>query len=130
MIDDEVEPEPHLQTQRKHLSPAHYLTPGFDETHVRVAKPDAISTPLKHSSSRKTVTSINGYEVVLPSLNSYRAAARIFDQLQLPAGVQAYKGMNCGDGKCLFFDVSRYFYAAEMEWFDAGSFIQRDSAMM
>ena len=115
-----------LQSSHAAIGDLHIVS----EAAIRQLKANALITAHKHSSSRKTVTSINGYEVVLPSLNSYRAAARIFDQLQLPAGVQAYKGMNCGDGKCLFFDVSRYFDAAEMEWFDAGRFIQRDSAMM
>ena len=114
--------EPVLQVEQKPLSFPHYLTPAVDETHVRAAKPDAISAPLKYSSPGIIVTSINGYEVVLSSLTSYPAAARIFDQLLPFAGVEAYANVKCGDEKCLFFDVSHDF--------DAGLFVQRDSAMM
>lgn len=115
----------HLQkVELKPLSLAHYLTPGEDETHARATKPGATPAPFEKSSSTKFVTSINGYEVVLSSLNSYPAAARIFDQLLPPAGVEAYTNVRCGDEKCLFVD------ADEENLFDAGQFIEKDSAMM
>ncbi len=120
----QVEQEPLLQTEQKPISPQQGVTPGVVETHARAIKPDAIPAPFNRSSSIIIVTSINGYEVVLSSLNSYPAAARIFDQLQSPAGMEAYKSVGCGDQKCLFFDD------AEKELFDAGHFIERDSAMM
>lgn len=126
----QVEQEPLLQAQKKPLSLPLYLTPGVDETHARSAKPDAISAPLKHSSSRKIVTSINGYEVVLFSLISYHAVVRIFDQLQPSAGVEVDTSVRCGDEKCRFFDVSHYLDDAEKGLFDAAHFIERDSAMM
>lgn len=100
------------------------IKPDVDERHALAVNPDTISAPLKHASSRIIVTSINGYEVVLFSLNSYPAAVRIFNQLQPSAGVEAYESVRCGDEKCLFFDD------AEKELFDAGHFIERDSAML
>lgn len=129
MIDGKVEQEAVLQTEQKPLSPPQYLTPRVDERHARAAKPDAISVPLKHSSSRKFVTSINGYEVVLSSLTSYHAAVRIFDKLQSSEVVDTDIIERCGDRKCQFFDDSHYFDDAEKGLFDAGHFIERDSAM-
>jgi hypothetical protein len=116
--------KPVLQVERKSLAPPHYLIPGVDEIHTPAGKPDAISAPLKHAPSRIIVTSINGNEVVLSSLSSYHAAASIFDQLQTSAGVGADKSMRCGDERCLFVD------ADEEDLFNAGLFIERDSAMM
>ena len=110
--------------QQKPLSPLQDVISGVVETHVRAIKPDAIPSPFNHPPSIRIVTSINGYEVVLSSFNSYPAAARIFDQLQPSAGMEAYKSVGCGDQKCLFFDD------AEKELFDAGYFIERYSAMM
>jgi hypothetical protein len=97
----------------------------------RLLKPNAFSTAHKHSSSRKTVTSINGYEVVLPSLNSYRAAARIFDQLQPFTDVEAAASEMCGEEQCRYFDVSHFDDAgARSRPFDAAQFIYEDSVMM
>ena len=95
-----------------------------DEGHARAVNPDTVSVPTKPASSRIIVTSINGYEVVLSSLNSYHAAVRIFDLLQPSAGVDADKDVRCRDEKCLFVD------ADEEDLFNAGLFIERDSAIM
>ncbi|MBG7602359.1 MAG: hypothetical protein IZT60_07425 [Gammaproteobacteria bacterium] len=94
-----------------------------DEGHARAVNPDTVPALTKHASSRIIVTSINGYEVVLSSLNSYHAAVRIFDLLQPSAGVDADKSVGCRDKKCLF-------VADEEDLFNAGLFIERDSAIM
>ena len=52
---------------------------------IQQIKSDTIPATLKHASPGIIVTSINGYEVVLPSVNSYPAVVRIIDQLQLSA---------------------------------------------
>lgn len=62
-----------------------HIKSDVDEGYARSASPDAVPAPLKHTSSRIIVTSINGYEVVLPSINSYPSVVRIIDQLQLSA---------------------------------------------
>jgi hypothetical protein len=128
--DGEGEQESVLPAEQKSLPPAHDLTPGDAGSDAQAAKPDSIPAPINHLSPGKIVTSINGYEVVVPSIDSYPAAVRIFDQLQPPAGVEAYTSIGCGDEKCLFFDVSRHFDAAAKGLFDADQFIERDSAMM
>lgn len=128
MHDAEAPQEPRQKVEQKPLSPPHYLTSNVEKSYVRAAKPGATPAPFKHSPSIKIVTSINGYEVVLSSISSYQAAVRIFDQLQPSAGVEADKSASCGDEKCQIFDVSRYFDAAEEGLFDAGHFIERDSA--
>ncbi len=120
----QVQQEPLLQAEQKPLSVQQDATPGVVETHAGATKPGATPAPFKHSPSRKIVTSINGYEVVLSSISSYQAAVRIFDQLLPSAGMEAYKSVGCGDEKCLFVDD------AEKELFDAGHFIERDSAMI
>ena len=124
----QAEQEPRQKVEQNPLSPPHYLISNVEKSYVRAAKPGATPAPFKHSPPIKIVTSINGYEVVLSSISSYPAAVRIFDQLQPSAGVDADKSASCGDEKCLFFDVSRYFDAAEEGLFDAGHFIERDSA--
>ena len=109
-----------LQTGHAAIGDLHIVS----EDVIQRIKPDTTPAPLKHASSRISVTSVNGYEVVLPSLNSNPAAVRIFDQLQTFAGTVADISVKCDGDKCLFVD------ADEEDLFNAGLFIERDSAMM
>ena len=129
--DAEAKLEPVMQVERKPLAPPHYLTHGVEESHTLAANPDTILTSLKHASSRKIVTSINGYEVVLYSLSSYHAAVRIFDQLQPFTDVEAAVSEICGEEQCRYFDASHFDDAgARSRSFDAAQFIYEDSVMM
>ena len=113
---------------QQHRSPLHDLKHGANQIRLPAVKPDALTAPLKHSSTI-IVTSINGYEVVVYALSSCPAAARIFDQLQPFTDVEAVASEMCGEEQCRYFDVSHFDDAgARSRPFDAARFIYEDSS--